>query len=211
MRSFIPALVGLATVAVAQNVTTDCVTAYTKCYDFNLSNDNVCSSKASACKDSCSTARSNCMSSGSSESVCNSRYDACIGVDSTSNLASSCLASVIPCYASASHDLTNACDSKIADCKQMCSAVLDLCGSSQACQQRYNACLGSNNATVPSSSCIAQAEQAYLNNVADNDVSVTQFDESTLADYLARLLPSPPHASKLGDFNPVLRKKIEIS
>lgn len=116
MRSFVPALIGLATVAVAQNSTVDCVTAYTKCYDFDLSNDNVCSSEASSCSDRCSTARSNCMSSGTSQSVCNARFDSCIGVNSTSNLASSCLASVIPCYASASHDLTNACDSKISDC-----------------------------------------------------------------------------------------------
>ncbi|KAH0274145.1 hypothetical protein KCU91_g5473, partial [Aureobasidium melanogenum] len=175
MRSFIPALIGLATVAVAQNSTVDCVTAYTKCYDFDLSNDNICSSEASACKDSCSTQRSNCMSSGSSQSVCNSRYDTCIGVNSTSNLASSCLAQVIPCYASASHDLTNACDSKIANCKQACSAILDICnsanGSEESCQKNYSACLGANNATAPSSSCIEQGEQAYLNNVADNDAA----------------------------------------
>ncbi|KAG9572617.1 hypothetical protein KCV01_g19009, partial [Aureobasidium melanogenum] len=168
-------LIGLATVAVAQNSTVDCVTAYTKCYNFDLSNDNVCSSEASSCKDKCSTQRSNCMSGGSSESVCNARFDSCIGVDSTSNLASSCLAQVIPCYASASHDLTNACDSKIADCKQACSAILDVCqsgsGSTESCQKNYSACLGSNNATVPSSSCIVQAEQAYINNVADNDAA----------------------------------------
>ncbi|KAG9956948.1 hypothetical protein KCU61_g9450, partial [Aureobasidium melanogenum] len=175
MRSLIPALIGLATVAVAQNSTVDCVTAYTKCYNFDLSNDNVCSSEASSCKDKCSTQRSNCMSGGSSEIVCNARFDSCIGVDSTSNLASSCLAQVIPCYASASHDLTNACDSKIADCKQACSAILDVCqsgsGSTESCQKNYSACLGSNNATVPSSSCIVQAEQAYINNVADNDAA----------------------------------------
>jgi hypothetical protein len=86
-------------------------------------------------------------------------------------MQSSCLAQVIPCYETASHDLTNACDSKIADCKNACSAILDLCqkdGVNSACQQSYSACLGSNNATAPASSCLAQGEQTYLDNAADN-------------------------------------------
>lgn len=65
--------------------------------------------------------------------------------------------------------------------KQACSAILDVCqsgsGSTESCQKNYSACLGSNNATVPSSSCIVQAEQAYINNVADNDVSTFGSDE----------------------------------
>ena len=60
--------------------------------------------------------------------------------------------------------------------KQACSAILDICnsanGSEESCQKNYSACLGANNATAPSSSCIEQGEQAYLNNVADNDVSI---------------------------------------
>ncbi|THY95953.1 hypothetical protein D6C92_04150 [Aureobasidium pullulans] len=173
MRSFVPVLIGLATVAVAQNSTIDCTTSFVACYDFNTSNDNTCSSKASACKDACSTKQSNCLSSGTSSELCASRYDDCVGATSTSNLEVSCLAAVIPCYASASHDESNACDSKITNCKQTCSAILDICNStgndnSELCQKKYSACLGSNNATAPSTSCIAQGEQAYLDNAADN-------------------------------------------
>ncbi|THX40697.1 hypothetical protein D6D10_03294 [Aureobasidium pullulans] len=173
MRSFVPVLIGLATVAVAQNSTVDCTTSFVACYDFNTSNDNTCSSKASACKDACSTKQSNCLSSGTSSELCASRYDDCVGATSTSNLEVSCLAAVIPCYASASHDESNACDSKITNCKQTCSAILDICNStgndnSELCQKKYSACLGSNNATAPSTSCIAQGEQAYLDNAADN-------------------------------------------
>ncbi|THY03216.1 hypothetical protein D6D03_04535 [Aureobasidium pullulans] len=173
MRSFVPVLIGLATVAVAQNSTVDCTTSFVACYDFNTSNDNTCSSKASACKDACSTKQSNCLSSGTSSELCASRYDDCVGATSTSNLEVSCLAAVIPCYASASHDESNACDSKITNCKQTCSSILDICNStgndnSELCQKKYSACLGSNNATAPSTSCIAQGEQAYLDNAADN-------------------------------------------
>ncbi|THZ19594.1 hypothetical protein D6C91_05063 [Aureobasidium pullulans] len=171
--SFVPVLIGLATVAVAQNSTVDCTTSFVACYDFNTSNDNTCSSKASACKDACSTKQSNCLSSGTSSELCASRYDDCVGATSTSNLEVSCLAAVIPCYASASHDESNACDSKITNCKQTCSSILDICNStgndnSELCQKKYSACLGSNNATAPSTSCIAQGEQAYLDNAADN-------------------------------------------
>ncbi|CAC9895856.1 unnamed protein product [Aureobasidium pullulans] len=173
MRSFVPVLIGLATVAVAQNSTVDCTTSFVACYDFNTSNDNTCSSKASVCKDACSTKQSNCLSSGTSSELCASRYDDCVGATSTSNLEVSCLAAVIPCYASASHDESNACDSKITNCKQTCSSILDICNStgndnSELCQKKYSACLGSNNATAPSTSCIAQGEQAYLDNAADN-------------------------------------------
>jgi len=167
MRSFVPVLIGLATVAVAQNSTVDCTTSFVACYDFNTSNDNTCSSKASACKDACSTKQSNCLSSGTSSELCASRYDDCVGATSTSNLEVSCLAAVIPCYASASHDESNACDSKITNCKQTCSSILDICNStgndnSELCQKKYSACLGSNNATAPSTSCIAQGDQYCL-------------------------------------------------
>jgi hypothetical protein len=176
MRSFIPVLIGLATVAVAQNSTTDCVSAYSKCYNFDTSNANVCSSDAATCKDRCSTSQSNCLSSGASKDDCSTRYNACIGATPDSKIGMSCLSQAVPCYASSSHDTTNACDSKLGNCKDACGAIKDLCNStgndnSELCSSKYSMCLGANNATVPSTSCMAQGEQAYLDKTPYNTLA----------------------------------------
>ncbi|THX86069.1 hypothetical protein D6D05_02617 [Aureobasidium pullulans] len=172
MRSFVPVLIGLATVAVAQNSTTDCITAFSSCYDFESSNGNVCSSQASTCKDKCAMNQSNCLSSGTSKAVCSSAYDACVGATSSSVVSLDCLASVIPCY-TGDGSVDNTCDSKIGNCKTACSALTDLCNStendnSELCQSKLTQCLGADKATAPSTSCIEVAENAYLNGTADN-------------------------------------------
>lgn len=122
MRSFVPALVGLATVAVAQNVTTDCVTAFSKCYDFDLSNSGACEGQASHCKDSCSQKNAFCLQSGKSSAECQSSYDECIGATSSSVVSINCISSVTPCYTGNS-DNDHTCDSKMGECKTACSAV----------------------------------------------------------------------------------------
>lgn len=172
MRSFVPVLIGLATVAVAQNSTTDCITAFSSCYDFESSNGNVCSSQASTCKDKCAMNQSNCLSSGTSKAVCSSAYDACVGATSSSVVSLDCLASVIPCY-TGDGSVDNTCDSKIGNCKTACSALTDICNStendnSELCQSKLTQCLGADKATAPSTSCIEVAENAYLNGTADN-------------------------------------------
>ncbi|THZ84069.1 hypothetical protein D6C84_04455 [Aureobasidium pullulans] len=170
--SFVPVLIGLATVAVAQNSTTDCITAFSSCYDFESSNGNVCSSQASTCKDKCAMNQSNCLSSGTSKAVCSSAYDACVGATSSSVVSLDCLASVIPCY-TGDGSVDNTCDSKIGNCKTACSALTDICNStendnSELCQSKLTQCLGADKATAPSTSCIEVAENAYLNGTADN-------------------------------------------
>ncbi|KAK6006990.1 hypothetical protein QM012_005998 [Aureobasidium pullulans] len=175
MRSFIPALIGLATVAVAQNVTTDCVTAFSKCYDFDLSNSGACEGQASHCKDSCSQKNAFCLQSGKSSAECQSSYDQCIGATSSSVVSINCISAVTPCY-TGDGSTDNTCDSKIGECKTACSAVRDLCLSSNGnnaalCSEKYNQCLGADEVSAPSVSCIKAAEQAYLNGTAENAVS----------------------------------------
>ncbi|KAI5200102.1 hypothetical protein E4T39_05851 [Aureobasidium subglaciale] len=160
MRSFVPVLIGLATVAVAQNQTTDCITSLTKCYDFNTANTGACAGEVSHCKDLCSSANSNCLSSGSSKDVCSSRYNACVGAVPTSDASVGCLALSLPCYASASHNETNA-----DVCESTGSDNAELCG------QKYSQCLGADKAEAPAKSCMIQAEEAYINNEFDNDAA----------------------------------------
>lgn len=175
MKSFIPALIGLATVAVAQNVTTDCVTAFSKCYDFDLSNSGACEGQASHCKDSCSRAQSNCLTTpGKSSADCQSSYDQCVGATSSSVVSINCISSVIPRYTGNS-DNDHATDSMMSECKTACSAVRDLCLSSggdnaELCSQKYDRCLGVDDVSAPSVSCIKAGEQAYLNGTAENAV-----------------------------------------
>ncbi|KAH0172290.1 hypothetical protein KCU67_g1791, partial [Aureobasidium melanogenum] len=176
MRSFIPALIGLATVAVAQNSTsTDCISAYTSCYNFGSSNANVCSSQATQCKNRCASSFSNCLSSSNSDrSVCQSKYDVCVGASSSSDASINCLAQVKPCYTD-NGSVDNACDSRLGNCKDACGVLNDICRSSSStgdnnelCNGKLSSCLGSDKVSAPSVSCIKSAEQSYLNGTADN-------------------------------------------
>ncbi|KAH0035523.1 hypothetical protein KCU78_g2036, partial [Aureobasidium melanogenum] len=176
MRSFVPVLIGLATAAVAQNVTTDCVTAFTKCYDFGFSNSNTCSSEATQCKNRCASNYSNCLQ-GSDRSVCQSKYDVCVGASSSSDASINCLAQAKPCYTN-NGSVDNTCDSEIANCKQSCGVLNDICrsssstgGNDELCNAKLSSCLGSDKVSAPSVSCIKAAEQAYLNGTAENAVS----------------------------------------
>ncbi|KAI5238382.1 hypothetical protein E4T43_07453 [Aureobasidium subglaciale] len=175
MRYSIPALIGLATVVVAQNSTTDCITAFSKCYDFDSSNGNVCGGEASHCKDLCSTGQSNCLSSGKSKSACSSAYDSCVGATSSSIVSLNCIASVTPCY-TGNGSVDNSCDSKLSECKTSCSAIRDICESTgnnndELCAKKYTACLGADTVSSPSTSCIAQAEEAYTTGSAFNELA----------------------------------------
>lgn len=87
----------------------------------------------------------------------------------------SCISSVIPCY-TGDGSKDNTCDSHITECKTACSALRDICASgsndnSQLCSEKYNKCLGADEISTPSVSCIKAAEQAYLNGTAENSVS----------------------------------------
>ncbi|KAI5272402.1 hypothetical protein E4T47_04326 [Aureobasidium subglaciale] len=175
MRYSIPALIGLATVVVAQNSTTDCITAFSKCYDFDSSNGNLCSGQASTCKDLCSTSQSNCLSSGKSKSACSSAYDSCVGATSSSVVSLNCIASVTPCY-TGNGSVDNTCDSMLSECKTSCSAIRDICESTgndngELCAKKYTTCLGADTVSSPSKSCIAQAEEAYTTGSAFNDLA----------------------------------------
>ncbi|KAF2084563.1 hypothetical protein K490DRAFT_68683 [Saccharata proteae CBS 121410] len=157
MKLLLPAaLLGVAAVANASS----CSSAYSECLLNGTSGG--CGGLIAACKDSCSETLDFCNKETGNATSCTSEYSTCLY--STLTLSSSCVSTYDICRSNVSGfngDSDHTCNAGLAECKQNCGVLKDLCETSglftsSECVAQQGQCLDSFTEIASGGSCVEQ-------------------------------------------------------